>query len=350
MYSPENYGENSFVITDDTEKELQRKKERSRLRRYSLSAGLMVVASSILFTVISYCLVWFIKSLGTSLYFPKDIDTVPNDIISSLTSLTAFLITGLVFLKVNKSSLSEALPFNKVRPFKFFALIVIGFSVCMFSNVLTSAFMEVVWSFGLNPMSYHASGGEAINSPIEIILALLSTAVVPAISEEFVFRGVMLSSLRKFGDGFAVLATALLFGFMHGNLVQIPFAFIVGLVLGFVTVSTNSMLPAMLIHALNNSYSVLNDILYQNYTDYSMTSEGVYLILLSIIITFLILAIIMTVILSKKDKDFMKLKGYDGPLTKKEINRGFYLFPTVIIAFAYMTIEAAAKYLPINLG
>lgn len=350
MYSPENYDENSSVLTDDTEKELRRNKERSRIRRYSLSAGLMVVVSSMLFALISYSLVWFIKSLGTSLYFPKGIDTVPNDIISGITSLTAFLITGLVFLKVNQSSLSEALPFNKVRPLKFFTLIVIGFSVCMFSNVLTSAFMEVVKSFGLNPMSYHASPDQTINSPIEIILALLSTAVIPAVSEEFVFRGVMLSSLRKFGDGFAVLATALLFGFMHGNLVQIPFAFIVGLVLGFVTVSTNSMLPAMLIHALNNSYSVLNDILYQNYKDYGMTSEGVYLILLSIIVIFLILAIIMTVILSKKDKEFLKLKAYDGPLTKKEINRGFYLFPTVIIAFAYMTIEAAVKYLPINLG
>lgn len=350
MYSPENYDENSSVLTDDTEKELRRNKERSRLRRYSLSAGLMVVVSSMLFALISYSLVWFIKSLGTSLYFPKGIDTVPNDIISGITSLTAFLITGLVFLKVNQSSLSEALPFNKVRPLKFFTLIVIGFSVCMFSNVLTSAFMEVVKSFGLNPMSYHASPDQTINSPIEIILALLSTAVIPAVSEEFVFRGVMLSSLRKFGDGFAVLATALLFGFMHGNLVQIPFAFIVGLVLGFVTVSTNSMLPAMLIHALNNSYSVLNDILYQNYKDYGMTSEGVYLILLSIIVIFLILAIIMTIILSKKDKEFLKLKAYDGPLTKKEINRGFYLFPTVIIAFAYMTIEAAVKYLPINLG
>lgn len=350
MYSPENYDENSSVLTDDTEKELRRNKERSRLRRYSLSAGLMVVVSSMLFALISYCLVWFIKSLGTSLYFPKGIDTVPNDIISGITSLTAFLITGLVFLKVNQSSLSEALPFNKVRPLRFFTLIVIGFSVCMFSNVLTSAFMEVVKSFGLNPMSYHASPDQTINSPIEIILALLSTAVIPAVSEEFVFRGVMLSSLRKFGDGFAVLATALLFGFMHGNLVQIPFAFIVGLVLGFVTVSTKSMLPAMLIHALNNSYSVLNDILYQNYKDYGMTSERVYLILLSIIVIFLILAIIMTVILSKKDKEFLKLKAYDGPLTKKEINRGFYLFPTVIIAFAYMTIEAAVKYLPINLG
>ena len=101
---------------------------------------------------------------------------------------------------------------------------------------------------------------------------------------------------------------------------------------------------------LDPSYDEITETIELSGESVTITSEGVYLILLSIIVTFLILAIIMTVILSKKDKDFMKLRGYDGPLTKKEINRGFYLFPTVIIAFAYMTIEAAAKYLPINLG
>ena len=45
----------------------------------------------------------------------------------------------------------------------------------------------------------------------------LATAVVPLFVEEFLFRGVILSQFRKYGDVFAVIASALLFGLLHRN-------------------------------------------------------------------------------------------------------------------------------------
>ena len=46
---------------------------------------------------------------------------------------------------------------------------------------------------------------------------------------------------------------------MHGNFEQMPFAFLVGLALGFIVVKTNSLLLAMAVHATNNFVSVIFD-------------------------------------------------------------------------------------------
>lgn len=64
-------------------------------------------------------------------------------------------------------------------------------------------------------------------------------------------RGLVLRLLQPYGKRFAIVLSALLFGLFHGNVVQIPFAFLVGLVLGYVTVEY-SVVWAMVLHIINN--------------------------------------------------------------------------------------------------
>ncbi len=89
---------------------------------------------------------------------------------------------------------------------------------------------------------------------------LLTQALVPAIAEEFFFRGFALSALRtRLRSITAVLLSAFLFALFHivaGNVLSlerfIP-TLLLGLVLGFVAVSTGSIWPGVLLHALHNS-------------------------------------------------------------------------------------------------
>jgi ABC-type dipeptide/oligopeptide/nickel transport system permease subunit len=60
------------------------------------------------------------------------------------------------------------------------------------------------------------------------------------------------------GKRFATLCTAFVFGIFHGNLLQTPFAFVVGLVLGYVACEYN-IVWAMILHMVNNL--VLGDML-----------------------------------------------------------------------------------------
>lgn len=71
------------------------------------------------------------------------------------------------------------------------------------------------------------------------------------VTEELLFRGLVLRSIEPYGKKFAIFASALMFGLYHGNIIQIPFAFAVGLVLAYVTVEYN-IGWAILLHTFNN--------------------------------------------------------------------------------------------------
>jgi len=86
----------------------------------------------------------------------------------------------------------------------------------------------------------------------------LYASILAPVWEELLFRGYVLRSLRPFGKRFSIWASALLFGLFHGNLIQTPYALLMGLLLGYVTVEY-SIGWAVLLHLFNNL--VLADLL-----------------------------------------------------------------------------------------
>lgn len=90
--------------------------------------------------------------------------------------------------------------------------------------------------------------------PFYVIFLLF--ALTPAICEELLFRGLLLSGLRKLGPIAAVLLSALLFGLAHASVYRLlPTAFL-GAVIGVTRLRTRSILPGMVIHALNNGLAL----------------------------------------------------------------------------------------------
>lgn len=106
------------------------------------------------------------------------------------------------------------------------------------------------------------SGVMRETQPYQLVLSVFSTAMIPAAAEELLFRGMIISNLKPYGKGMAVLVSALLFGLMHTNLSQLLYATAAGVVLGAVYVMTNSLWLCMLIHFFNNLFSILESYLY----------------------------------------------------------------------------------------
>src|SRR5680860_971843 len=83
--------------------------------------------------------------------------------------------------------------------------------------------------------------------------AFVKVAVVAPIVEELIFRGLILQGFRRNYNSFiAVFMSALLFALFHLNPWQFPATFILGLLLGWVTIRTNSIILAILGHSINN--------------------------------------------------------------------------------------------------
>ena len=85
-----------------------------------------------------------------------------------------------------------------------------------------------------------------------MLLSAVSAAVAPALMEELLFREAVFRRLRRFGDGFAVVLSALLFALCHTTVGQMLPAFVSGLFLALFAVRSGSLLTPMLIHFLYN--------------------------------------------------------------------------------------------------
>ena len=92
----------------------------------------------------------------------------------------------------------------------------------------------------------------------QIALAVLVLGVLPGFAEEWLFRGYMQTRLKQaWGRWPAIVVTAILFGIMHMDLFQSPFAMFFGIYLGYVAEKSGSIRPTMLCHMVNNTFQVL---------------------------------------------------------------------------------------------
>ncbi len=115
--------------------------------------------------------------------------------------------------------------------------------------------------------------GESLTNPQSFgifALSVIVTAVIPAISEELLFRGVILNGLRtRFNDYASIFISAALFALMHQNLQQLVYPFILGSIMAWIVLRTGSLVSSMIVHFINNFLVILFTYL-QNVTNFSM--------------------------------------------------------------------------------
>ena len=105
-------------------------------------------------------------------------------------------------------------------------------------------------------MGYKTSNELAfeINNVWKLLLSILTMAVLPAVFEELIYRGIVLKGmLSKFKPWVAIIISALFFTLMHGSIDQTLFQFMLGIILCFVFYKTQNILYPILIHFFNNA-------------------------------------------------------------------------------------------------
>lgn len=168
-----------------------------------------------------------------------------------------FLIPLFLLTKLNKQkpkALFKEYSFNKISAKEVGISILIGLIVFIL-NIFFSIFIDFVLSLIGYNQGASISAGSSV-SIFSFVLSLIMTAILPAFCEEFLHRGVLLSSYKKLGFKNAILISSLLFGLLHMNVEQFLFATMVGLILGSATLFSRSIIPAMIIHFMNNGINV----------------------------------------------------------------------------------------------
>lgn len=139
--------------------------------------------------------------------------------------------------------------------------LIITMGLCMLTHRITMFVIRMV-SVGLTAVGYTTPElyyTLAQNIPTMAVDILTSVVLAP-IAEELIFRGLILSEVSRINERFAVVFSAVLFGLLHGNPVQLVSASIMGLVLGYSVIKTKSIVPAIAGHSAVNFMNAAPDI------------------------------------------------------------------------------------------
>ena len=128
------------------------------------------------------------------------------------------------------------------------------YSLAIIANLLTMWITSLVKTTNFNDSFNTVNELTAPNTACGVIL-FVQMAVLAPLFEEFWFRGMVLESLRPYGNGVAIFISAFLFGLTHANFAQFFYATIFGVFLGYIAVSTRSVVTTTVIHAIFNSFS-----------------------------------------------------------------------------------------------
>lgn len=137
------------------------------------------------------------------------------------------------------------------------------FFFCLLGMQVLVSLIIVVMEFALNAGGLSLTGALDAASTVELTPSMLAYSVLLApVFEELIFRGAFLHYLAPCGKRFAIVFSALLFGLMHGNIVQLPVAFFLGILLGYIAIEY-SLQAAMVLHSLCNVFVTAQSLLLQ---------------------------------------------------------------------------------------
>jgi|GEM_PF-243788 len=161
------------------------------------------------------------------------------------------LASVLIYCFIKKINIRETFRFNKVKALPALLILLIAvpasYAASMFNNIV----IYLLQFIGDIPNPGIPTPG----SIPELLTGILVIAVAPGICEEMMHRGLLLRAYEKRGTYKAVIIVSILFGLFHFDITNLLGPILLGLLIGYYTVRTNSILAGMLAHFLNNAFA-----------------------------------------------------------------------------------------------
>ncbi len=304
--------------------------------------SLLVGFSLILYELASYAYVFLVQAVPFLAAMHSGDYMVKNVAEMFFTFCCVFLPFFVSYLIMRRTGvMDKELPYTAPEKNSgVFFLVLSGLGVCFIGNVLTSFFASSASAVGVEFSSYSQSLAADIALPqnlFEFIVMAMHTAVFPAFFEEFAFRGVIMQPLRKYGDWFAIIVSAVIFGLAHGNMTQMPFALLVGVALGYASVVTKSLWTSAIIHFFNNFISLI-----YSFMGEILEPQRVLVFNGLVIYGIILIGIVAFAGYAKFNPRFYALRPSRKPVKYSRATAVFILMPTMLFAFIKLLSSVAS--------
>lgn len=319
-------------VANDPQTLLQRQRASRDIKVLSRAHGLAVLGFSVIAFIISlivFMIPGFADAYQNNTFFETAVDAL-------LAITVIFVPFALVGRYLKKQNVLKGLPLGTAyQPAASVLLVFAGLACCIAGSYASSIFDSIVESF-FGITFTMPSDETVIDSVPMFLMTVLGTAVIPALVEEFAIRGVVMQSLRKYGDKFAIVMSAFVFALMHGNMVQIPFAFIAGIAIGYAVVVTGTMWTGVAIHFLNNFVSVLMQTAVDNLSDDNST-----FVILGIITAIFVIGGICAIVYAKRYLRTATLSKGEALLPTAEKNKAYLCTVPMVLAILLLVVQTA---------
>lgn len=189
-----------------------------------------------------YVILYFVLSTGMGIF-------VTNTYLFTSLFYGILLIAAFLYLKICGDNIKTILRIHKLQIGSFFLIILLAFTirpVAGFITLIADLFFKDVTTSTMTQKVMQNLG-----------LSIFTTAFLPGLVEETLFRGVLYSRLRRANPIKGILLSALFFGIAHMNFQQFCYAFFLGIVFGFLIEATDSIFASITAHIVFNGSSIL---------------------------------------------------------------------------------------------
>ena len=275
------------------------------------------LAMAIMFGLVIY-------KIATSGDVTKDIGDLMGNVMSYSIPIAALSfcignpLASFISLKKTKAAkFSDYLKKPQIGPGLIILAVLATLGISCFDSFIMSIFNSI---FGASSEQLNTSISSGIFSD-NLFFSIVSIAYVCILGpffEELLCRGAIQTLAGHESPKMAVFASALMFGIFHLNISQFYNAFLLGLLLGYVTLRARSIWPSVIMHIVNNSMYIMLMPITKNMTEAeSEAFESVFTIVVTIVG---ILALIAFIIIEKKNKDKeMAVIITNKPATDEEV-------------------------------
>lgn len=324
-----NYSHSGFenLAYEDGQRLFEKQKIRSGANIIGVAYIILWLLPSFISRIISDAArIFGVENAVSSLYADPAFIMILQTVLSVLMFTLPFLI---VPIGTGRKT-GELMSFAKPKKGLLLPMVLIGMGASAFANLATNNIAAFFSGFGIEFLSPDIQYPTGV---FGFILSFLAVAVTPALTEEFAMRGIVMGSLKKYGESFAILMSAVVFAMMHGNLVQIPFAFIMGIIIGYAVVKTGSIWAGVIIHFINNGLSVVLNYLTEEISSVVLQNA------VSVVYFALCFLCFFIGILVMGKKDNWKLNPSETLLTLGDKIKYFVSSPCIIISAGLTVID-----------
>ena len=271
-YEPDEDGYEPQEQVEDAGADLREKRILYRLKRIPVLGKLPFDPS--LFLVLGTFVLLLLSRLLDALVLDRD-----NEYLAVvLLQVLIFVIPGYLFLRYRGKGYAKRL---RLRAPKFdHVLLIASAAGALIAGCFLLSVLMGNLSAGQSFVLYDTFTSHQDGTTLGAVYLILAYAILPAVCEEIIFRGILCAEFERRGVACAIVVSSILFSMLHFNLPAMPVYLFAGIILALVLYATRSVFCTVIVHFLYNLFCLFGQ---SGFADFYVTQSATTLFLILMI-------------------------------------------------------------------